>query len=204
MFKSQLRAAFRSILNQKYYSLINILGLAVGLAAFTLIALFVRHELSFDRYNEDANSIYRIVRDEYTCSPPPMAPTLKAGIPEVQFASRFIVSNNILIGVGEDYFTEDEYFWTDNEFFKIFSFEFIQGDIETILNNPTDILISESIARKYFGNNDPMGEALTISRNLEYSVAGVFKDLPANSHFHFDIVLPIEKYFQIGNSDPEY
>ena len=115
-----------------------------------------------------------------------------------------LLSNNILIGVGEDYFTEDEYFWTDNEFFKIFSFEFIQGDIETILNNPTDILISESIARKYFGNNDPMGEALTISRNLEYSVAGVFKDLPANSHFHFDIVLPIEKYFQIGNSDPEY
>ncbi len=203
MFKSQLKAAIRSILNQKYYSVINILGLAIGLTAFTLIALFVRHELSFDRYNEDAESIYRIVRDEYTCSPPPMAPTLKAKIPEIQFASRFILSNNILIGVGDRYFTEDEYFWTDNEFFDIFSFDFIRGDINTVLNNPTDIVISESVAMKYFGNTDPMGALITLSREHNYSVAGVFKDLPANSHFHFDIVLPIERFFQITNNDPE-
>lgn len=203
MINNYIKSSFRSLNKNKFYSLINISGLAIGLAAFTLIALFVRHELSFDKYNKDADSIYRVVRNEYTCSPPPMAPMLKAEIPEIQFASRFILSNNVLTTIDDRYFTEDEYYWTDNEFLNIFTFDFIHGDVETVLNNPNDIIISESIAKKYFGNSDPMGEIITVSREHDYKVVGVFKDMPANSHFHFDIVLPIDKYFEVTDNDPQ-
>lgn len=203
MLKAQIKAAFRSILYQKYYSLLNILGLAVGLAAFTLIALFVRHELSYDKHNKEANSIYRIVRNEYTCSPPPMAPAIKADIPEIKYASRFIVSNNVLTSVGDKFYSEDEYIWTDNEFFKIFTIDFIKGNANTALTKPNDIVISETMAKKYFGSSDPMGELITFSREHEYSVAGVFKDLPGNSHYQFDIVLPIDSYFKITGNNPQ-
>ncbi len=203
MIISRIRSAFRSIFSQKYYAFINIFGLAIGLSAFILIALFVRHELSYDRYHDNVERIYRIVRNEYTCSPPPMSPTLKEAIPEIQYASRFIRSTNLLLTAGENHFTEDEYFWTDNEFFDIFSVKFIQGDPGTILKSPTDIILSESTARKYFGDSDPMGEVITSSRGNEYTVAGIFKDFPSNSHFRFDIVLPIDTYFRITNNNPE-
>ncbi len=203
MLRSQIKLAFRSLSIQKYYSTINIVGLAVGLAAFILITLFVKHELSYDRYHKEANSIYRIVRNEYTCSPPPMAPTLKEIIPEIQSASRFIRSTNLLVKVGNQTFTEDEYFWTDNEFFDIFSVEFIQGDRTSVLKSPSDVIISEHLAHKYFGDQNPMGKMILDSRNNEFTIAGVFKDFPGNSHFRFDLVFPIERYFQITDNDPK-
>lgn len=203
MLRSNLKLALRSLSSQKYYSTINIVGLAVGLAAFILITLFVKHELSYDRYNEEANSIYRIVRNEYTCSPPPMAPTLKERIPEIQSASRFIQSTNLLVRIGDQTFTEDEYYWTDNEFFDIFSVKFIQGDRKLVLKSPSDAIISETLAHKYFGDRDPMGKMILDSRNNVFTVAGVFKDFPGNSHFRFDLVFPIERYFQITNNDPK-
>lgn len=203
MLKHLVKFAFRSVISQKHYSLINILGLSVGLAAFMLIALYVQYELSYDRPNKDIDQIYRVVRNEYTCSPPPMAPTLKSQIPEIEYASRFVMSNNLLVNVGENQFVEEKYFWTDNEFFKIFTVDFLQGDSKSVLNNPTDIIISESIAHKYFGKNNPLGSTITVSQSNKYIVAGVFKDFPSNSHFHFDIVLPIKSYFEVTSNDPE-
>lgn len=203
MLKSDIKFAVRSLFSQKFYSLINLIGLSTGLAAFILILLFVRMELSYDRNQEDSEDIYRIVREEYTCSPPPMAHTLKESIPEIKYASRFIVGNNLLLGVNDMLFTEDNYFWADNEFLSIFPLEFIQGNSATALKSPADIIISESLAHKYFGTNNPVGAVIKISRKDEYRVAGVFRDFPANTHFRFNIVLPIERYFETTGNDPE-
>lgn len=203
MFASQIRYVFRSLTNQLYFSSINIAGLAIGLAAFILIVLFVRHELSYDRHHEDDDRIYRMVRNEYTCSPPPMAPTLKEIIPEIEHSTRFIRNTNLLVSVGEQVFTEDEYFWAGPEFFDVFTVDFIQGNPDHVLESPTDVLISERIARKYFGSKDPMGELIVDSRQNEFTVAGVFNNFPAASHFHFDVVFPIDRYFQLTGNDPE-
>jgi putative ABC transport system permease protein len=203
MLKNYLLIAWRSNIKSSVYSRVNIIGLAIGLAAFTLIALFVRHELSFDKHNSDVDRIFRVVRSDYTCSPPAMASTLKADIPEIQYSSRFIVGNNTLLGVDDKYFAEEEFFWTDNEFFQIFTFDFILGSARTILNNPTDIVISESIAKKYFGDKDPLGQTVIMSREHKFNVVGVFRDVPSNSHFHFNIVLPIERYFKITGNNAE-
>jgi len=203
MFASHLRTLLRSFYKQRYFSSINISGLAIGLAAFILIVLFVRHELSYDRHHQDADRIYRIVRNEYTCSPPPMAPTLKSVIPEIAQATRFIRSTNLLVSVGEQVFTEDEYFWAGPEFFDLFTVDFIQGDPQQVLESPMDAIISERIARKYFGKEDPLGELIVDSRENEFTVAGVFKDFPSSSHFHFDIVFPIDRYFQLSGNDPK-
>jgi len=203
MFASHIRYVFRSLANQLYFSSINIAGLAIGLAAFILIVLFVRHELSYDRHHEDDDRIYRMVRNEYTCSPPPMAPTLKEVIPEIEHATRFIRNTNLLVSVGEQVFTEDEYFWAGPEFFDVFTVDFIQGDPAYVLESPTDVLISERIARKYFGSKDPMGELIVDSRQNEFTVAGVFKNFPSASHFHFDVVFPIDRYFQLTGNDPK-
>lgn len=200
MLKTYLKSSIRSIFRRKLYSSINIFGLSVGLAAFILIAVFVRHELSYDKYNVDYQNIYRVVRNEYSCSPPAMAAYLKENIAEIESSAHFIRSTNLLASVNESYFTEDEYFWTDNEFFNIFSIDLIQGDRENILKSTDDILISESIARKYFGTADPMGQMVTVSRQYEYRVAGVFKDYPGNSHYRFDVVLPVDRYYQITNN----
>jgi len=203
MNASYLRYLFRSLSRQKYFFSINITGLAIGLAAFILIALFVKHELSYDRYHQDADLIFRIARKQYTCSPPPMAPTLKEVIPEIEYSTRFIRSTNLLVSVEEQSFTEDEYFWADSEFFDVFSVDFTQGDPDHVLESPNEVLISERIARKYFGREDPMGRLIVDSRENVFSVAGVFREFPSNSHFHFDIVFSIDRYFQTSGNDPK-
>ncbi len=201
MIRQHIKSAFRSIFRRKLYSAINIFGLAVALCAFILIAMYVRHELSYDKFNDGYENIYRVVRDEYTCSPPAMASYLKENISGIDHASHFIRLNNLLASVEDKYYTEDEYFYTDNEFLRIFSIDLIQGDKDNVLKSIDDIIISESIARKYFGSEDPMGKIITVSRSVQYSVAGVFKDFPGNSHYKFDVVMPLDRYYQLtGNS----
>ena len=203
MFTQQFKEAFRSVLRNKYYSVINIIGLAIGLAAFIITSLFVKHELSYDRSFKDYNNIYRVVRQEYTCSPPAMAPALKQRIPEIDAASRFIRRDNLLFKVDNESFIEQNYYWTDNEFFQIFDIEFLIGNKSTILKRPNDVVISESTSRKLFGNDDPLGKILTVSSGSDYVIAGVFKDMPSNTHFNFNIVFPIDKFFELTNNNPD-
>lgn len=197
MLTTYLRTAYRSIIKRKLYSSINILGLAVGLAAFLLIAIYVRHELSYDRYYRDYENIYRVVRDEYTCSPPAMAQYLKDNIAQVESSSHIIRRYNLLLSCGDNYYTEDEYFYADNEFINMFEFELIQGDRSSVLKSMDDVLISSTLANKYFGRDDPLGKLLTVSRQYNYRVAGVFKDIPGNTHFKTDIIFPVAGYFRL-------
>ncbi len=201
MFKNYLKVAIRIIGRHKGYSLINMAGLAVGLAAFILIALYVQYELSFDKYHEKSNRIYRVVRPGRAVTPPPLGPTLMQEFPEVLSAARIIMSQNVLVSPGEEHFLEDKVYWVDPETFEIFSIPFMKGDPKTALNDPSAILLSAGTAVKYFGSNDPMGKVLRIGERHVYKVSGIFLDMPANSHFVMDVVLPLTSYFQITSND---
>jgi putative ABC transport system permease protein len=201
MFKNYLLVTVRNLKRNSTYSLLNIIGLAVGMTAFILIALYVQYELSFDRYHENADRIYRVVREERAFTPAPLGPALKEKIPEVAAVARILRSRNALISHEQKHFFEDEFYWADPETFKIFSIPFISGDPETSLNDPSAIILSKRTANKYFGNVDPMGKILTVSERYEFTVSGVFSDMPANSHFIMDAVVPYATYFQITNND---
>lgn len=201
MFANYLLVTIRKLKKDKIYSWLNIIGLAVGLTAFILIALYVQYELSFDRYHDNADRIYRVVREERACTPAPLAPALMEKFPEVDSAARIIRSSNTLVSFEKNHFLEEEFYWADPEMFDVFSIPFISGDPESALNNPFAILLSQKTARKYFGHADPIGKILTMSERYEFEVAGVFFDMPANSHFIMDAVVPYETYFLITDND---
>jgi putative ABC transport system permease protein len=201
MFKNYLLVTIRNLKKNNTFSFLNTLGLAVGLAAFTLIALYVRFELSFDRYHDNADRIYRVIREGRAFTPPPLAPALKAGLPEVAAAARVLRSPKTLISIEQASFLEDEFYWADSATFDVFTIPFLSGDSKTALNDPAAIVLSRRAARKYFGHADPMGRTLTVSERHEFRVAGVMADMPANSHFVMDAVVPYEAYFRVTGND---
>ncbi len=201
MFKNYILVTVRNLKKNSTYSLLNIIGLAVGMTAFILIALYVQYELSFDKYHENADRIYRVVREGRAFTPAPLGPALKEKIPEVDSVARILRSSNTLISHEQNHFLEEEFYWADPETFDIFSIPFIGGDPETALNDPSAIVLSQRTAKKYFGDTDPMGKILTVSERYEFKVSGVFDDMPANSHFVMDVVVPYETYFRITTND---
>ena len=201
MFKNYLLVTVRNLQKNSTYSLLNILGLAVGLTAFILIALYVQYELSFDKYHENADRIYRAKREGRAFTPAALGPALKEKIPEVDSVARILRRSNTLMSYEQNNFLEEEFYWADPETFEIFSIPFISGDPETALSEPAAIVLSQRTAKKYFGHADPMGKILTVSERYEFKVSGVFSDMPANSHFVMDVVVPYETYFQLTNND---
>ncbi len=201
MLKNYLMVALRNLKNNSTYSFLNIVGLAVGMTAFILISLYVRYELSFDKYHENAGRIYRVIREGRAFTPAALGPELKAKIPEVESVTRMIRQSKTLISYEQNHFLEEEFYWAGPETFEIFSIPFINGDPGTVLNDPSAIALSRRAAKKYFGNEDPMGKILTVSERFEFKVTGVFSDMPANSHFIVDVVAPYERYFRITSND---
>ena len=181
----------------KAHSLINIIGLATGMAACIIIVLFVRHELSYDAYHENKDRIYRVSRQWLNENgesslhlghvAPPFGPLLKTDFPETIEASvRLLRDNNTLLRSGDHQFVEDNFFFAEEDLFKVFTFDLTQGDPQTALVEPNSIVISESAAHKYFGEENPLGKLINYDNMAEMKVAGVFKDMPVNSHFHAD------------------
>jgi len=201
MFKNYIMVTVRNLKKNSTYSLLNIIGLAVGMMAFILIALYVQYELSFDKYHENADRIYRVVREERAFTPAPLGPALKEKIPEVDSVARILRSSKTLISHEQKHFLEEEFYWVDPETFDIFSIPFIGGDPETALNDPSAIVLSQRTAKKYFGDADPTGKILTVRERYEFKVSGVFDDMPANSIFVMDAVVPYETYFRITTND---
>lgn len=201
MFRNYLVIAIRNIKKYKAYSFINISGLAVGLAIFILIGLYVQYELSFDKYHENADRIYRVVRDLNTFTPAPLGPALKDNFPEVEAVTRIIQSRKMLISREQNHFLEETFYWAGPETFNIFTIPFIKGDPKTALKNPNSIVLSQETAKKYFGNEDPLGKIITVNDRIDFTVTGVFIDMPANSHFVMNIIVPYADYFQIGNDN---
>jgi len=201
MFKNYLLVTMRNLRKNSTYSLLNIIGLAVGMAAFILIVLYVQFELSYDKYHENTDRIYRVIREGRAFTPAPLGPELKEKIPEVEAAARIIRNSNTLVSHEQNHYLEEEFYWADPAMFDIFSIPFTSGDPETALNEPFAIVLSQSAAKKYFGDADPMGNILMVSERYQFKVTGVFGDMPANSHFVMDVAVPYETYFRITSND---
>ncbi len=196
MFKNYFLVALRNLDRQRMYSALNIVGLAIGMAAFLLIALYTQYELSFDTYHQHSDRIYRIVRDGRTLTPPPLGPALTENFTEVEAVARIIQDKNTLISRGDNHFLEDKFYWAGADIFRIFSLPFVHGNPETALRDTSSIVISQTAARKYFGDQNPMGETLIINDTRDFKITGVFADMPANSHFTMDVIVPYEDYFK--------
>ncbi len=212
MIKSYLKSAFRNIKKFKSYSFINIFGLAIGMACCILIVLFVQDELSYDRYHEKADRIYRLVDGfdvegglsrYYALSSAPFAPALKREFPEVEDAVRIFPGRRRMVEYEDKRFYEDHLFFSDASLFNVFSFPLIKGDPEKALESPQTIVISEEIASKYFGTDEPVNKTLKVN-NQDFFVTGVMEDMPENSHFHADMFASLKTLEQIPSVQERY
>jgi putative ABC transport system permease protein len=198
MFKNLLKIALRNILKDKTYSAINILGLTIGITCSLFLFLYILHELSYDRYHKNADNIYRVISnvkepdDAFTWSfvQAPLGEELRDNYPEVKNAVRFFGTPRTEYKNGDKKFFEEDFFRTDSTVFDMFTYEFIEGDPSTALDAPSTIVLTESIAKKYFGSaKGAYGEALQNQQDEQIKVTGVIKDVPTNSHFRFDALL---------------
>ncbi|MBN2012960.1 ABC transporter permease [candidate division KSB1 bacterium] len=201
MFSNYIKIAYRNLFKYKLFSLINIGGLAIGMTCAILIMLYVKFELSYDRCFKNADNIYRIAwisDNPQTRTPHPMAQAMRLDFPEVVQA----VSLSPIWGPGltrplipvryeDKRFDEPGFYGADTTFFKVFSFRMLHGDPKTALQIPGGVVITEDIAHKYFGNENPVGKTLMleVGRNLPITVTGVMENIPANAHFHFDFLI---------------
>jgi putative ABC transport system permease protein len=197
MFKSYFIIAIRNLWRNKGFSAINIFGLALGIATCLLIMLFVQHELSYDRYNVKADRIFRVVfrgtmeggEIKEANVMPPVAQTLKKDYPEVLEATRIRSYGTPRVSYGTKTFKEDAIAFVDSNFFQVFTLPLVRGDAKTALLQPNTVVISRTVAQKYFGNQDPIGKVLQFkdNNNAALRVTGVIDKVPANSHFQFGL-----------------
>ena len=199
MLKNYILVAYRTLLKHKTYSLINVVGLAVGLACIISIGLFVDYELSYDRFHERGNRMYRVLREIRVAGQPPLVsattsgplgPALKRDFPDVEQMVRVWIRQDAWITYAQKGFFE-EICLTDPHFFDVFTFPLIKGDPKTVLQEPASIVISQSLARKYFGDEDPIGKVIQAdSRYFKgaYRITGIMRDIPGHSTFRFDLL----------------
>jgi len=207
MLKNYLKIAYRNIKKHMGYSLINVAGLAIGMACCILILLFVFDELSYDKFHENHDRIIRVTRKWFNEDgvvnlhlghvAPPVAPLLKNDFPEIIHAVRIIGIGGLLVGNDSAFYEETRFFFAEEDIFKVFTFDMIAGDPETALRDPFSVVITDEMAERYFGTEDPIGKSLTIqasSQKADMKVTGVIKPLPHNSHFHTDFLGSFKTY----------
>jgi hypothetical protein len=199
MFRNYFKIAFRNIVRHKAFATINIAGLAIGMACSIFILLWVQNELSYDKFHKNAATIYRISAGGERNSGP-MVPELKAKIPAIKNFVRllFVQPTTTVFETGARRFEEKVVFYADSTLLQVFSFPLIKGNAETALARPDAVLITEDMAKKYFGNEDAMGKILKKDNKETVVVTGVLKNIPANSHLQFDFIMPMSA---IAHSD---
>lgn len=194
MISSYLKIALRSLWNKKAFASINIFGLAIGLATCMLILLFVQHELSYDRFNRNADRIFRVTLHgriggndiNIAGASAPAGPALLRDYPGVEAYTRFSSNGTFLVKNGEKRFLEERVIFTDSNFFNFFSIPLLKGDANSVLKEPKTVVLTRSMALKYFGNQDPIGKSLDMGNSGAFRVTGVCEDVPSNSHFHYN------------------
>jgi len=202
MLRSYLKVAIRNLFKHKAYSFLNIFGLALGMASTVLILLFVRYERNYDRFHENAGRIQRVAvraligntKIRQTNTPAILTPTLLTLYPEVERSVRFQDSfEGVTVQYGDLVYNEYRVCSTDADFFKVFSFPLIDGDPDTALEEPNTVVISATMAQKYFNGESALGRILNIGAR-DFRVSGVMADFPKNSHFHFDMLRSLSTY----------
>jgi len=196
MIKNYLKLALRNMRKHKSYSFINVFGLSIGITCCILILAYIGYEFSFDGYHESADDIYRVVSQRVTMGktqevavvPAPVGPTLVSDYPEVLASARFMPTvKRIFIYEDKTYFQEGVIYAGTNVF-DVFSFEMIEGDPATALEVPFTMVITENTARKYFGDESPVGKIMNWDNKFDYRITGLVKDPPPNSHFNFTVL----------------
>ena len=200
MLKNLLVVALRNFKRDKGYSLLNILGLTIGITFSLLLIFYIKDELSYDRYNKNADNIYRVnafIKEKdkdmmkWASTPFPLGPALKKDYPEVEEAVRFVGGHGkTMYKNGDLKFYEDKVFFADSNVFKVFSCQFIEGDPQTALIQPNSLVLTQTLAEKYFGiNTSAVGKVLQDSKNGNFRVTAVIKDVPKNSHIIFNVLI---------------
>jgi len=197
MLRNYITVAIRNLLRQRGFAVINILGLTIGLTVAALIILYIVHEMGYDRFHENHNRVFRVAIDgeisgqplNVAVSSPPFGPALKNDYPEVVDFVRLDQAGTTLFAIGEKKFYEDDILYADSGFFRIFTVPLIHGDPITALEGSAKIVLSESTAKKYFGEEYPIGQVIRFNDQFELTVSGVCKDYPDNSHFRFNALI---------------
>jgi putative ABC transport system permease protein len=210
MLGNYLKIAFRSLKKHKGYSFINISGLAIGMAVCVLILMWVLNELSYDRFHEHADRICRVTMDievGSTLHTPvtltAAGPALARDFPEVLHACRILPPNRVAVRYEDKIFQEARVGFAENSVFDIFTFSFVSGDPKTALEAPYSVVITESMAKKYFGEHDPLGKVLRFNNESDFSVTGVVEDIPTNSHFRFNMLRSFQTFIKEGDASDD-
>ena len=200
MFKNLIKITVRYFLKHWGYSFINVFGLGLGLATCILIFLFIQDEWSYDKFHDNASNIYRLEAQfvgqgedsHWAASTGNLIPFIQDNFPEVIAACKLNFNfNQDVLTYGDRSFREEAMVWADSTFFDVFSFEVVKGNKNGALAGPSKLVFTESTAKKYFGDEDPIGKLVTLY-NKSFKVTAVVKDVPVNSHFHFDIIIAMD------------
>jgi predicted permease len=212
MIKNYMKIAFRNIIRHKGYSFLNIFGLAAGMACCILIGLWVLDELNYDRFHENASSICRVESDQdYSgrtlhiyWTPHPLGPALKDEIPEIEDATRALNLRAQLLRYEDKAFEEYAVWSVDPSFLKMFTFPMILGNPENALSGTSSLVMTERLAAKFFGDENPIGKVINLAQSADFTVTGVLKDIPRNSSLQFDVLIPYKYLDSIGRTDDNF
>jgi putative ABC transport system permease protein len=209
MLKNFFKTATRNILKHKAYSIINFVGLTSGMALALLILSYVRSELSYDQFHTNIDRLYRIRYTvpngmELATSPPPIAPVFKDYFSEVEEVGRVYLRNVSISKPGQtEAFEEQRILFADSAIMKMFDFEFVDGNVADPLVEKFTVILNEAMAKKYFGESNPIGETLLLSGNHSFKVVGVVKDFPEHSHLRFNMLVPYDDMFDLEDAQTE-
>ena len=207
MLKNYIKTGIRALLRHRGYSALNIMGLAVGLAVCILIFLWVQDELGYDRFHTNADRIFRVIEHEelssgeilsYTQQGPELGPILKADYPEILESVRFRIRNDRLVKSEDFQFYERGFAFADPAILTMFTFPLKMGDPASALTEPSSIILSDKMARKYFADQDPMGKIIRVDNHTNFIVSGVMENIPSNSHLKFDFLVQFESIKNFG------
>ncbi|MBA4056133.1 MAG: hypothetical protein C0490_15570, partial [Marivirga sp.] len=195
MFKNYFKITIRTLKNNKNYAFINVMGLALGLASTMVIFLIVKNELSYEAFNQKADRSYRVTMNALDYNPSvsfAVAPAFENDFPEAEYVSQYFYRPVALVKVGDDMYDEKDFAFADNQFFSVFDFIWLRGDPKRALSEPKSVVLTESIANKYFGNADAIGKIIRMDNQIDLQVTGVIKDLPSNTHLLFNFLVSWE------------
>jgi len=195
MLKNYLKIAWRNLIKSKSFSILNVLGLSTGMACSILILLWVQNEVSYDQFHTDSKRTYRFIVNsgdfKTAVSSAGMGPDLKDELSEIESIVRITKIQDVIFNVGDHVYEETNFIYVDRNFLSFFDFPLVRGEKSTVLNDPNTIVLTESIAKKYFGEEDALGKTVKFNNAKSWKVTGILKDLSPNSHFKFDLIAPI-------------